>query len=369
MRVSGGCALARPSWTALMPERIVRPSHSGSGARRNSRLRWTPRRAPADAIVAAMADADLNLLTALDALLTAGSVAGAARALGLSDSAMSRTFARLRAVTGDPLLVRAGRGLVPTPHAAQLRERVRNLSREAHTVLGPSTSTVDLASLERTFTLRTSEGFVEVFAPRLIATVMAVAPKVRLRFAPKPDKDVQPLRDGAIDLEIGVLGRTGPEVKVQALFHDQFVAAVREGHPLVTEGEVTASRFTDFGHVMASRRGSVRGPVDDALAALGLTRTVVAVVPDYPAAVAVASASDLVAIVPRSYLDRPPGREVAPARPRVRSFPLPVVTESITVSQMWHPRMNADPAHRWLRGVVLRLCQELRVPKTTTRRR
>ncbi|XXX39177.1 LysR family transcriptional regulator [Sorangium sp. So ce117] len=153
-----------------------------------------------------MADADLNLLTALNALLAEGSVAGAARTLGISSSAMSRTFARLRAVTGDPLLVRAGRGLVPTPHAAQLRERVRNLAREAHAVLAPAPSALDLARLERTFNLRAGDGFVEVVGPRLIATVMDAAPKVRLRFAPKPDKNVQALRDGAIDLEIGVLG-------------------------------------------------------------------------------------------------------------------------------------------------------------------
>jgi len=303
-----------------------------------------------------MPDADLNLLTALDALLAAGSVAGAARTLGLSNSAMSRTFARLRAVTGDPLLVRAGRGLVPTPHAAQLRERVRSLSRDAQAVLAPAHSALELASLERTFTLRTNEGFVEVLAPRLIATVMAAAPKVRLRFAPKPDKDVQPLRDGAIDLEIGVLGRTGPEVKVQALFHDEFVGAVREGHPLVTEGKVTARRYAECGHVVVSRRGRARGPVDEALEALGLARTVVAVVPDYPAAIAVARATDLVALVTRSLLDHQPGREAAVAHPGVRSFPLPVVTRSITVSQMWHPRMDADPAHRWLRGLVQSVC-------------
>jgi DNA-binding transcriptional LysR family regulator len=319
----------------------------------------------------AMADLDLNLLTALDALLAAGSVAGAARTLGISSSAMSRTFARLRAVTGDPLLVRAGRGLVPTPHAAGLRERVRSLSREAHAALAPATSVLDLASLERTFTLRTNEGFVEVLAPRLIARVMAAAPKVRLRFAPKRDKDVQPLRDGAMDLEIGVLGKTGPEVKVQALFHDQFVGAVRQGHPLVTQGEVTAQRYVEYGHVVASRHGRARGPVDEALDALGLARTVVAVVPDYPAAIAVVCASDLVALVTRSFLERQPGREVAPAHPGVRSFPLPVVTKSITVSQMWHPRMDADPAHRWLRGLVRTVCQSrgpFNAPPTARRR-
>jgi len=236
---------------------------------------------------------------------------------------------------------------------------VRNLAREAHAVLAPASSALDLARLERTFTLRASDGFVEVLGPRLIAMVMEAAPKVRLRFAPKPDKDVQPLRDGGIDLEIGVLGQTGPEVRVQALFHDQFVGAVREGHPLLTGGEVSARRYTECGHVVVSRRGSARGPVDEALAALGLTRTVVAVVPDFSAAVAIACASDLVALVTSSYLAQPPSREGAPVRPRARSFPLPVVTESITVSQLWHPRLDADAGHRWLRGVVVTACRAI----------
>jgi DNA-binding transcriptional LysR family regulator len=314
-----------------------------------------------------MPDIDLNLLTALDALLAAGSVAGAARTLGLSTSAMSRTFARLRAATGDPLLVRAGRSLVPTPHAAQLRERVRNISREAQAMLAPVPVTLNLATLDRTFTLRTNEGFVAVLAPRLIAMVMAAAPKVRLRFAPKPEKDVQPLRDGAIDLEIGVLGKSGPEVKIQALFHDEFVGAVRDGHPLIARGKVTARRYAASGHVVVSRRGSWSGPVDEALDALGLARTVVAVVPDYPAAIAVARESDLVALVTRSFLEHHAGRDGTPAQSGVRGFPLPVVTRSITVSQMWHPRMDSDPAHRWLRGLVRTACE--RTGPTNPRRR
>src|ERR1700678_1176138 len=110
-----------------------------------------------------MADIDLNLLIALDALLAEGSVVGAARRMALSASAMSRALARLRAATGDPLLVRAGRGLVPTPHAAKLRERVRNLAQDVRAVLRPAANGLDIASLERTFTIRANEGFVEVF--------------------------------------------------------------------------------------------------------------------------------------------------------------------------------------------------------------
>ena len=135
-----------------------------------------------------MSTPDLNLLVTLDVLLAEGSVAGAARRLRLSPSAMSRALARLRATTGDPLLVRAGRGLVPTPRALELRERVGQLVQDGEAVLRPA-ETLDLKRLVRTFTLRTSEGFVENFGPDLIVRVGEAAPGVRLRFMQKPDKD------------------------------------------------------------------------------------------------------------------------------------------------------------------------------------
>jgi DNA-binding transcriptional LysR family regulator len=302
---------------------------------------------------ATMDEPDLNLLTALDVLLSEGSVAGAARTLNLSASAMSRTLARLREATGDPLLVRAGRGLVPTPRAQALRNRVQSLSREVRAVLRPAPDALDIRTVERTFTIRTNDGFVEAFAARLVSVVAAAAPGVRLRFAAKPDKDVRALREGMVDLEIGVLGATGPEVRIQTLFRDDFIGVAREGHPLFADGEVTPERYAACGHVVASRRGHPSGPVDRALAALGLARTVVAVVPGFRAALSVACASDLVALLPASFLDtasrdQPLG---------IRSFTLPVSTPPIVVSQMWHPRLDADRVHRWLRGVVHGLCQ------------
>src|SRR5665647_1276637 len=154
---------------------------------------------------------DLNLLVTLDALLTEGSVARAAKRLRLSPSAMSRALARLRGTTGDPLLVRAGRSLVPTPRALELRERVRQLVQDGEAVLSPAEK-LDLKQLVRTFTLRTSEGFVETFGPNLIARVSEQAPGVRLRFVQKPDKDSAQLREGTGHLETGVVGKTtGPE--------------------------------------------------------------------------------------------------------------------------------------------------------------
>src|SRR5215468_9122158 len=133
-----------------------------------------------------MAHPDLNLLVTLDVLLAEGSVARAARRLRLSASAMSRALARLRAATGDPLLVRAGRALVPTPRAQALRDRVSQLVEDGEAVLRP-TETLDVKTLVRTFTLRTRDGFVENFGPRLIARAADEAPGVRLRFVQKPD--------------------------------------------------------------------------------------------------------------------------------------------------------------------------------------
>ena len=135
-----------------------------------------------------MARPDLNLLFTLDALLAEGSVARAARRLRLSPSAMSRAVARLREVTGDPLLVRAGRNLVPTPRALELRGQVGPIVEGARAVLRPAEA-LDLARLSRQFVLRSSEGFAETFGPRLLSRVAEQASGVTLRFVTKPDKD------------------------------------------------------------------------------------------------------------------------------------------------------------------------------------
>ena len=294
-----------------------------------------------------MSTPDLNLLVTLDVLLEEGSVARAARRLRLSPSAMSRTLTRLREATGDPLLVRAGRGLVATPRALELRERVHHLVREAEAVLRPAEA-VDLERLARTFTLRTSDGFVESFGPALIVRVAREAPGVRLRFVQKADRESASLRDGTVDLETGVIGRaTGPEVRAQALFRDRFLGVVRPGHPLC-QGEVTAARYAAGRHVLVSRRGVDRGPIDDALGALGLAREVVTIVGGFSSALALARASDLVASVPE--------RHTRGLRGGLRSFALPLPPVEVTVSLLWHPRLDGDASHRWLRGCVRDAC-------------
>jgi DNA-binding transcriptional LysR family regulator len=294
-----------------------------------------------------MSAPDLNLLVTLDVLLSEGNVTRAAKRLRLSPSAMSRALARLRETTGDPLLVRAGRGLVPTPRALELRARVSQLVQDAQSVLRPA-EIPDLQQLDRTFTLRTSEGFAENFGPALIARTSLEAPGVRLRFVQKLDKDSAPLREGTVDLETGVIASTmGPELRTQALFRDRFVGVVRMGHPL-SDGELSPARYATGRHIGISRQGLEMGPIDEAMSALGLEREIATTVGGFSTAVAMARASDLIASVPE--------RHTGNLRAGMHTFSLPFATPEFTVSLLWHPRFHADPAHRWLRGVVLEIC-------------
>lgn len=294
-------------------------------------------------IVADMSTPDLNLLFTLSAVLEEGSVVRAAQRLQLSPSAMSRALTRVRETVGDPLLVRAGRGLVPTPRALELRERVDQLLQQAQSVLRPA-GVPDLKSIERTFTVRTSEGFVETFGPGIVERVARAAPGIRLRFVTRQTRDGAGLREGTIDLETGVVDQTtSPELRQLPLFTDRLVGVVRARHRL-RKGRVTPVRYASAAHIGVSRRTVDKGWVEEALERLGLERSVVTTVSGFATAIALARASDLVATVPE--------RHTAALRTGMYTFALPLTLPSLTVSMLWHPRMHADPVHEWLRKCV-----------------
>jgi DNA-binding transcriptional LysR family regulator len=197
--------------------------------------------------------------------------------------------------------------------------------------------------------LRTSDGFTESFGPDIVRRTNAEAPGVQLRFLRKLDRSSEGLRDGSIDLETGVLGRTlGPEVRAKALFRDRFIGVVRRGHP-VSEFVVTAEQFAAAKHVRVSQSGVDRGPIDEAMKAAGLRREIVASVDGYIAALALARRSDLVASVPEQH--------TWALRDGMFSFPFPVYVPEVTVSLLWHPRQDSDPAHQWLRQCMVDVCK------------
>lgn len=292
-------------------------------------------------------NADLNLLIALDVLLEEGSVARAARRLRLSDSAMSRTLARLRTTLGDPLLVRAGRTLVRTPRALELRDYVSRLVQDAKVVLSPTTG-VDISQVNRSFTIRAAEGFVETFGSRLLSRVANDAPKIRLTFVPKIGRDSVLLREGSVDLETGVVTKsTSPEVRTKPLFRDRFVGVVRQGHPFCTE-RITAAKYAASKHIDVPQHAP--GPVDSALALRNLKRDVSVIVGGFTTALALLNESDFVTTVPEIHSGT--------LRDNTYCFPLPFHVDEFTISLLWHPRFDADPVHRWLRQCLEDTCSD-----------
>jgi DNA-binding transcriptional LysR family regulator len=291
---------------------------------------------------------DLNLLVILDHLLREESVTEAARRVGLSASAVSRALGRLRETTGDPLLVRAGRRLVLTARAEAMRGRVQALVEDAETTLR-GTDAAPVATLARTFTIRSSDVVAALSVP-LTAAVYAEAPHVQLRFVPEREHDVEALRDGRIQLEVGDLELRAPELRLQRLFRDRFIGVVRAGHPL-SRGAVTAERFVRYPHVDIDGRGV--SAIDRALRARGLRRHVPVAHPSHHAALAVAAQSDFVATVPRYLVEHMKGALA------VDVFTLPFELRPVVIAQAWHPRFDKDPAHRWLRETMKAVCRPL----------
>ncbi|MCA9550641.1 MAG: LysR family transcriptional regulator [Myxococcales bacterium] len=284
---------------------------------------------------------DLSLLLALDALIQEGSVTRAARRVGLSVPAMSQTLKRIRAVLDDPILVRAGRAMVLTPRALALGPEVRSTVEQAQRVLRPQAPFV-AAELERTFVVRATDYVLLVLGPTLDRLVGAQAPQANLRFVANALDDPEALRTGAADLAVGIYGDLPPELRIRTLLTDRFVCVLRKDHPLAGR-RLTLARYAELPHVQVAPRGRPGGYVDAQLAAHGKRRRVARAVPSFHAALALVASADYVLTISERA-----ARALAPGL-GLEVRPPPLELEPYALSLVWHPRLDGDPAHRWLR--------------------
>ncbi|MEW1678997.1 LysR family transcriptional regulator [Streptomyces noursei] len=299
---------------------------------------------------------DLNLLRALDVLLQENSVTRAAERLGTSPAAASRTLARLRRTVGDPLLVRAGQRLVPTPRALELREEVGALLRRCDDVLRPGAG-FDAVHLRRSFTVQAADLLLVGLAGALTERIHAEAPHVDVVFVPEAVEGGPALRQGWVDVELGVLGHLDPEIRTRQLTRTTMVGVARRDHPLF-DGRIDARRFAATDHIGISRLGKRLGPIDSALAELGLRRRTAVVVPSHTSAMLLARDTDLVALCLADWLP-----ETVSAL-GLRAFPLPLDLPPLDLGMAWHPRNANDPGHRWFRD---RLAAAVLDPSDTPR--
>lgn len=301
---------------------------------------------------------DLNLLTALDALLEEGSVAGAAARLHVTAPAMSRTLGRIRKATGDQILVRTGRSMVPTTRALAMRAEVHALVQQAHQLLSAHQE-LDLAALDRVFTVRWHDALTAACGTALTTAVHRQAPGVRLRLSAEPGTDDAELRRGEIDLESSSSRPTLPDISHRLVGRDRLVVAVRPGHPL-TETLTSLESYAAAEHLAVSRRGSLRDPIDDALTTRGLERRVVAAGPTASFALQLALGTDLVVTLPDAVT------RTARDQLGLVTLPLPLPLPDVPLYLLWHQRYDDDRAHTWLRETATETVQALFAPPTAS---
>jgi DNA-binding transcriptional LysR family regulator len=291
-----------------------------------------------------MESVDANLLLALDALFRAGSVTGAARLMHLSPPAVSHTLARLRLAVGDPLFVRAGNRLVPTPRAVEMRERVARAATEIGALLRPALP-LDLASLERTFVIRASDAMIVTVGPALDTIVRREAPGVALHLV---GVLLPEARDA--DLDIGVQYGLAPDLRVQTLFHEEMVPVVRSSHPLAKR-RVTPARLATLEHIaVASQRAKLEELTKPKRGRRW--RPPARIVPSFLAAAALVRASDAYTVIP--------SRLAAMVLEAFALCRLSVTgpATKVAIAQAWSPRFDNDASHIWLRSCVRRAFEE-----------
>ncbi len=279
-------------------------------------------------------------------------MAGAADRLHLSSPAVSRSLGRIRRLTGDEILVRSGRAMIPTPFAISVREEVGRLVRQARSVLKPPEE-LNLAGVERTFTIRSHEGLAVALTPTLLESVLGQAPGVRLRVLVEDSVDTDDLRRGHVDLQLGEQAGVGPEFQSEIIGHDRLVVAMRSDHPCCDH--LGLDEFVDYPHIAISRRGRLTSPIDDALADLGLERRVTSAVGTSTIAMRTARGSDALVLT-----------SVMASRPLVEAFgltiqPLPaeLPTPTMAIYSTWHRRFDGDGAHAWLREQVRQVATQI----------
>ncbi len=302
-----------------------------------------------------MADVDLNLLTAFEALMRERSVGGAAVRLGVGQPAASHALARLRILFADELLRRQGRTMVPTPRALALAEPIGRALAAAREALEP-VAAFDPATDRRVFTLSGGDYVLSTIVPGLIAAIRRGAPNVDLRFRFIEKTLIERLLDeGVIDLALGVFPNAAKRFDARLIFEERFVCVARRDHPAF-DGGLDLAGYAAAPHLLVTERGDDFGAVDEALAGVGLTRRIALTVPSVLAVRRLLLGSDLIATI---------GERVAGGfsqEPLLALAPAPLAIPPWKLSMLSRRAPQRDAGLAWLASLILQAGSAGRAP-------
>lgn len=291
---------------------------------------------------------DLNLLIAFDALMSDRSVSRAAARLGVTQSALSHSLKRLRVMFGDPLLVRGARGMAPTERAMSLTQPVKAILAEIHSIV--STRIVfDPATTKRTFKISMSDAMSVEALPLIVRSLRKSAPGIDLLISSSGPRDAcTRISNDEIELAIGVFPHKPDGFRHEELYRDTLVCVADRKHPSLKKGRMDEKSYLTSPHVTVAPNLDSGVQLDDIFIAMGLTRRVVATVPHYIAIPALVRGTDLIAHTRRRLVN------VLRISSNLVVFPIPVPIRipELSFEQIWHPRYDGDPGHRWLRHLI-----------------
>lgn len=287
---------------------------------------------------------DTDLLRVLAALLRTRSATRTAEEMALSQSAISKALARLRLVFDDPLFVRHSRGLIPTPRALALETQLARTLASIDQLIQPEG--FDPGTARSTFSIAATDyGSATVLTP-LFARLRALAPDMRfiVRHLVR-DEVLSALESGRLDFALGGIDRAPEGLRGRVLRRDPFKVIARAGHPAVADA-IDLDTFCAIPHAIVATGGAdpFHGRVDDALARGGRSRNLVIAVLNFAELPEIICQTDLLALGPESFMKR--------YVPRIRLFEPPIEVAPLPLAILWHPRMDASPGHRWVRGEI-----------------
>ena len=286
--------------------------------------------------------ADLNLLAVFDALFDERSVTRAAGRLALTQPTVSGMLARLRHDFGDELFVRTSHGVLPTPRAEELAVPIKALLVDARALFEPA----EFDPARETFTVRIcgSDYLQRSVISPFAAAILKAAPQARISVIQRPASGLsERLASGDIDFSVAIRPIALTSLPIQPLFNDRYLCTVRDGHPL-RPGRIAPEELCAFDHAFVDpTSGSFRGPMDAVLERVGMSRRVAVSVPTFAMLFDLLRSTNLVAFVPN---------RLAVAQAGLRTMEADLEIEPLEVVANWHPRVEREPRHIWLRETL-----------------
>lgn len=296
---------------------------------------------------------DLNLLPIFNALCLERNVSRAAERLGLTQSAVSHALKRLRDELGDDLFIRSSKGIVPTPFALSLRDKITPLLEsiegfyQKETAFQPQTADAKI-------TIATTDYLEAVILPHVLSTLRQQAPGVTVVSKQARTFPRLEIENGEIDIAIaGYFGELPEGFYQRHFLSDGFYSAVRRDHPILGGKAVSIEEFTRYEHILISPQGDMRGRVDSELAKIKLNRRVVAGTSSFLSPAWVISESDVILTAPARLIAA--FEKYFP----LKTFPTPVNAGTIQMIQVWHGRTHRSALHRWMRDLLSQVANKL----------